>query len=253
MRQESNDVPRDEREHLARALKECSNQLEAVTREFEQFTETLSHDLRAPLRATEGFSRILLEDYGDKFDGDAKQCLETVASSARKASALIEALNGFARLSRKPLRPALLNMRELAGQKAAEFKAGGAAASFKIEALPEAWGDPDLVDSILNNLIDNAVKFSRRQPQPSIKITGRAEDGTTVYCVRDNGIGFNPQYASRLFGVFQRLHEDGQFEGRGMGLATVQRLVHRHGGKVWAESKPGAGAAFFFSLPARSL
>jgi light-regulated signal transduction histidine kinase (bacteriophytochrome) len=144
-------------------------------------------------------------------------------------------------------------MRRLVEQKDGDLKGVGAKAAFSIEALPEAWGDPDFLESILDQLLNNAVKFTRRQPHPSIEISGWTEDGRTVYCVKDNGIGFDPKMADRLFGVFQRLIDDKEFEGRGIGLATVQHLVHRHGGKVWAAGKPDAGAAFFFSLPLRPL
>jgi light-regulated signal transduction histidine kinase (bacteriophytochrome) len=253
MIEESIDFVRAERDRLAGALAVRSAQLEAVSKEFEQFTQTLCHDLRAPLRAVEGFAKILQEDYGEKFDADGKKCVETLVSGARQASALIEDLHGFSRLCRRPFQPAVLDMRGMVEQKAGELKAGGTTATFHIDALPEAWGDRDMVEAIMEELLGNAIKFTRRQAQPSIEIHGRSESGRTVYWVRDNGIGFDPKYAGRLFGVFQRLQDDKEFEGRGIGLATVQRLVRRHGGEVWAEGTPGAGATFFFSLPARSL
>jgi light-regulated signal transduction histidine kinase (bacteriophytochrome) len=253
MSEESIDTLRAERDRLAGALAERSAQLEAISKEFEQFTQTVSHDLRAPLRALEGFSQILLEDYGDKIDADGKRCVETLASGAHKASVLIDDLHGFARLCRTPFRPAVVNVRRLAGRKAREMKASGTAVKFRVEAMPEAWGDPELLDAILEQLLRNAVKFTGRQARPSIEMSGRSEKGSTIYAVRDNGAGFDPKYAGRLFGVFQRLHDEKEFEGRGIGLATVQRLVHRHGGKVWAEGKVNAGATFFFSLPFRPL
>jgi light-regulated signal transduction histidine kinase (bacteriophytochrome) len=238
---------------LAGALADRTAQLEAIGKEFEQFTQTVSHDLRAPLRALEGFAQMLLEDYGDKLDADGKRCVETLASGAHNASALVDDLHGFARLCRMPFHRANINMRRLAARKARELKAEGAKAKFRVAALPEAWGDPDLLDAILEQLLRNAVKFSARQARPSIEMSGRSENGSTIYAVRDNGAGFDPKYAGRLFGVFQRLHDNKDFEGRGIGLATVQRLVHRHGGKVWAEGKVNAGATFFFSLPIRPL
>jgi light-regulated signal transduction histidine kinase (bacteriophytochrome) len=253
MPEESIDSLRAERDRLARALAERSAQVEAVSKEFEMFSQTLSHDLRAPLRALEGFAQILLEDYGEKFDADGKKCVQTLASGAHHASSLIEDLHGYARLCRRPFSPEVVDIGRLAGQKADELKGEGAAAKFCIDALPAAWGDRDLLGAILDELLRNAVKFSRRQARPSIEISGTSENGRTVYSVRDNGMGFDPKYAGRLFGVFQRVHDGKEFEGRGIGLATVQRLVHRHGGKVWAESKPNAGAAFFFSLPMRPL
>jgi light-regulated signal transduction histidine kinase (bacteriophytochrome) len=253
MTEESIDAVRAERDRLARALADRSAQLEAVSKEFEMFSQALAHDLRAPLRALEGFAQILVEDYGDKLDADGKRCVQTLASSARNASALIEALHGFSRLCRSPFQPAVVDMRRLAGRKADDLKAEGAAAKFLIDALPAAWGDAQLLDAVLEELLRNAVKFSRRHERPTIEVGGFSDDGHTVYSVRDNGVGFEPKYSGRLFGVFQRLHDDKEFEGRGVGLATVQRLVHRHGGKVWAEGKPNDGAAFFFSIPAQPL
>jgi light-regulated signal transduction histidine kinase (bacteriophytochrome) len=253
MTEDSIAAVRAERDRLACALADHAALLEAVSKEFELFTQTLSHDLRAPLRALEGFSQILLEDYADKLDEDGKRCVQTLSSGAHHASALIEDLHGFTRLSRLPFHPAVVDMHRLAGQKADELKAEGAAAKFHIDSLPEAWGDRDLLDVVMEELLRNAVKFSRRHKHPAIEIKGFSENRRAVYSVRDNGIGFEPKYAGRLFGVFQRLQDDADFEGRGIGLATVKRLVHRHGGKVWAEGKPNGGAAFFFSLPARPL
>jgi light-regulated signal transduction histidine kinase (bacteriophytochrome) len=253
MTEESIDALRAERDRLACALADRSAQLEVIAKEFEQFTQILSHDLRAPLRAVEGFAQILVEDYGDNLDADGKRCLQTLVSGAHKASALIADLHGFSRWCLKPFHPAVIDLRRLAEEKVGELKAEGAAAQFRIDALPEAWGDPDLLDAILEELLRNAVKFTRRQAQPSIEISGRSENGRTVYSVRDNGMGFDPRYAGRLFGVFQRLHDEKDIEGRGIGLATVQRLVHRHGGTVWAEGEENAGAAFFFALPVRPL
>ena len=234
---------------MARALSERTAQLEAVTREFEQFTHALSHDLRAPLRAVEGFTQILLEDYGGKLDGDGKRALELMSAGAHKASLLIGDLQTLARLCRKPFQPVAVKMMELAGDKVAALRAGGAKAVFQVDDLPEAWGDPELLGVVWDQLLGNAVKFTRRQAKPAIAITGRVERRRGVYCVRDNGAGFDPKRGDRLFGVFQRLHDEKEFEGRGIGLATVQRLIHLHGGEVWAEGKVNEGAAFFFSLP----
>ena len=251
--EETIDSLRAERDRLACALSDSSAQLEALTKEFDQFTQTVAHDLRAPLRALEGFAQILVEDYGNKLDADGKRCVETMASGARKASNLLEDLHGYARLSRKPFNPALIDLRSLAEQKTQELKAEGSTAVFTIDSMPEAWGDPDLLEAVLEELLRNAVKFSKRQEQPAIEIRGQSGQGGAVYSVRDNGMGFDPRFADRLFGVFQRLHEEKDIDGRGIGLATVQRLVHRHGGKVWAEGKPNSGAAFFFWLPQRPL
>ena len=253
MSEESIDAVRAERDRLACALADRTAQLEVIAKEFEQFTQILSHDLRAPLRAMEGFAQILVEDYGDKLDPDGKRFVQNLAAGARKSSALIADLHGFSRLCRKPCNPVVTDLRRMAEEKTEELKAEGATAAFRIDALPEAWGDPDFLAAILDELLRNAVKFTRRQAQALIEVSGRSENGRTVYSVRDNGIGFDPRYSSRLFGVFQRLHEEKDIEGRGIGLATVQRLVHRHGGSVWGESKLNAGATFFFSLPLRPL
>jgi light-regulated signal transduction histidine kinase (bacteriophytochrome) len=253
MSDEPIEAVRAERDRLARALADCSTQLETTSAEFEQFTHILSHDLRAPLRALEGFSKILIEDYGGKFDADGNRCLETLVSGARKASALVQDLHELSRLNRQPFHPDLVNVSLLVSRQAEKLRAGGAKAEFQIDDPPAAWADPALLEMVFEQLLLNAVKFSRRQPQPSVVIGGRTEGERTVYFVRDNGVGFDPKYAGRLFGVFQRLHPEKDFEGRGIGLAMVQRLVHRHGGKVWAEGKPGGGAAFCFSLPIRPL
>ncbi|MGA2750657.1 MAG: ATP-binding protein [Verrucomicrobiota bacterium] len=246
MTQESSDM---ERARLARALADRTAQLEAVTAEFDQFAQSLSHDLRAPLRALDGFARVLAEDYADKLDADGKKYVDILAAGARKASLMIDDLAALSRLCRKPFRPAAVNMVELAARKVAQLRNQGARAAFRIDALPEAWGDEDMLGTIWEQLLQNAVKFSATQAQPAIEISARTDGRQVVYCIRDNGVGFDPQYAGRLFGVFQRLHTGAEFEGRGIGLAIVRRLINRHGGKVWAEGKVNQGASFFFSLP----
>jgi light-regulated signal transduction histidine kinase (bacteriophytochrome) len=238
---------------LAKELADRSAQLEALSQEFEEFTQTVSHDLRAPLRALEGFAQILVEDYAEKFDADGRKCVETLASSAHKASALIDALLAYSRLCRKPFNPTTVDMEALASEKAEEFKADEKGVKFSIDSMPQAWGDQEILGIILEQLLSNAVKFSKRQKSPAIRISGRQENGSTIYSVRDNGVGFDPKYSSRLFGVFVRLHHDKEFEGRGIGLAAVQHLVHRHGGKVWTEAKVNGGATFSFSLPVAPL
>ncbi len=249
MTEESTSALRLECDRLTAALAEKTAQLDAISKEFEQFSQAISHDLRAPLRAVEGFAQILAEDYGDKLDEDGKRCIETLSAGAHKASALIEALRVFSRLCRAPFSPATLDMKKLVAQKVEEFQAEGATAKFKVEPLPEAWGDAHLVEAIFEHLLSNAVKFSQRQPRPAIEVSGRKDTDGTLYSVRDNGVGFDPKYSGRLFAVFQRLHDEKDFPGHGIGLATVQRAVHRHGGKVWAEAKLNGGATFFFTLP----
>ena len=251
MSEESIEAVHAERDQLAKNLANRTAQLDSVTREFEQFTHSISHDLRAPLRALEGFANILIEDYAGKLDADGKRCIEVLASSAHKASLLIEDLLALSRACRRPFHPVAVNLGEMMARKVAEAQAEGAKAKFRLEPLPEVWADPDLLGMILEQLIGNAVKFSSRQAEPVVEVGGEAEAQQTVFHVRDNGVGFDPKHGSRLFGVFQRLHVDQEFEGRGVGLALVQRLVNRHGGRVWAEANVNEGATFFVALPAR--
>jgi len=251
MTEESTAEIRAQRDNLARTLAERSAQLEAATREFEQFAYSISHDLRAPLRAIEGFAQILAEDYANNLDADGKRCVGILAAGAHKASLLIEDLLALSRLCRNPYRPEIVNMNELTARKIQELGPGAGKAQFQVGALPEAWGDQGWLGAALEQLLRNAAKFSRGQEHPVIEIGGVKEPQQTIYHVRDNGAGFDQKYADRLFGVFQRLHSEDEFEGRGIGLAIVQRVIHRLGGKAWAEGKVGQGATFFFSLPTR--
>jgi light-regulated signal transduction histidine kinase (bacteriophytochrome) len=241
----------NERDLLARDLRERTAQLEALTGELQQFAYAVSHDLRAPLRAMEGFARILLEDYPAKLDAEGKHALEVILLSAHKSALLLDDLTTLSRLCGKSFAPACVKMEELVQEKIAELREGGTTAVFAVGSLPEAWGDQDLLAIVWEHLLSNAVKFSRQQSRPSVTVTGRTEGRQAIYEVRDNGVGFDPARASRLFGLFQKLHEEAEFEGRGVGLATVRRLIHRHGGETWAEGKINKGATFFFSLPLR--
>lgn len=249
MTDELSDAVRAERDRLAKTLATRTAQLEAVTREFEQFTHSISHDLRAPLRALEGFAQILSEDYADKLDADGKRCIEILSSSAHKATLLIEDLLLLSRTCRKPLTPVMCDLREFAVAKIADLEAEGIKARFKIDELPKIWADPDALRAILDQLLRNAVKFSSKAPEPLVEIGGQDESSRTLFFVRDNGVGFDPKFAHRLFGVFQRLHPDDAFPGRGIGLAIVQRLVNRNSGKVWAEGRINAGATFYVAFP----
>lgn len=242
---------RREIEKLRKALEARTSQLQAVNKDFEQFAYSVSHDLRAPLRALEGFSKILLEDYGDKLDSEGKRCLEILVGSAHKASVMIEDLLVISRLSRRPYAPTLLNMEDIANEciKVLQVKPGDF--EFKVNAMPPAWGDAGLTTEMFQRLLENAVKFSQKKPQRRIDVGGGKDGELNHYWVRDNGAGFDMKYATRLFGVFQRLHSDQEFEGRGIGLAVVQRLARRQGGEARAEGKVNEGATFTFSLPAQ--
>lgn len=241
---------RREIERLKKALEARTSQLQAVNKDFEQFAYSVSHDLRAPLRALEGFSKILLEDYGDKVDSEGKRCLEILVGSAHKASVMIEDLLVISRLSRRPYAPSMVNMEDVAKEciKVLQFKPGEV--EFKVYPMPPAWADVGLTTEILQRLLENAVKFTRKNPKRLIEVGGEAKGERNEYWVRDNGAGFDMKYVNRLFGVFQRLHGEQEFEGRGIGLAVVQRLARRQGGEARAEGKVNGGATFTFSLPA---
>jgi signal transduction histidine kinase len=238
---------------LERRVAERTAQIETSVKELEDFTYTVSHDLRTPLRAIGGFSRILEEDYGDKLDDEARRLIGVVCENARKMGQLIDDLLTFSRLGRKPVAATSINMEALARSALTEIGAPAAAGRARIEIhlLPEAWGDPALIKQVWTNLLSNAIKFSGKREQPVIELSGRADGAESVYCVKDNGAGFDMQYYEKLFGVFQRLHSEAEFFGVGVGLAIVRRIVSRHGGRVWAEGKVDEGAAFYFSLPRR--
>ena len=236
---------------LERRVAERTAQIETSGKELEDFTYTVSHDLRTPLRAIDGFSRILEEDYGGKLDGEARRLIGVVRENARKMGRLIDDLLTFSRLGRNPIAAAGIDMEALARSALAGSGAPAAAGQARIEIhpLPEGWGDPAAIKQVWINLLSNAVKFSGKREQPAIEVSGHENGAESVYCVKDNGAGFDMQYYNKLFGVFQRLHGDDEFPGTGVGLAIVRRIVSRHGGRVWAEGKVGEGAAFYFSLP----
>jgi signal transduction histidine kinase len=237
------------REDLERRVEQRTAELTAANRELESFSYSVSHDLRAPLRAIAGFVQILEEDHGAAFDDEARKAFDRVRINAARMGQLIDDLLEFSRIARVPLTPRGVDMAALARMAADEAVAAGARpVQLTIDALPQAQGEPTLLAQVWTNLLSNAVKFTARVPEPRITV-GAAADGTgTVYFVRDNGAGFDPEHASKLFGVFQRLHRTSEFEGTGVGLAIVQRVVLRHGGRVWAESAVGEGATFYFTL-----
>ncbi len=224
--------------------------LEAANKELESFSYSVSHDLRSPLRAIDGFSRIVQEDYGDRLDGEGKRLLGVVRDNSRKMGRLIDDLLEFSRLGRKQLSAAEINTKRLVEEVLGELQAGSERRTrLTIGALPPAYGDVVLIKQVWVNLLDNAIKFSGRREQPMVEVSGSVNGTENVYCVKDNGAGFDMQYYDKLFGVFQRLHSAEEFDGTGVGLAIVQRVVARHGGRVWAEGKVGEGATFYFSLP----
>ena len=238
------------RSDLEHQVVERTQALRETNAELEAFSYSVSHDLRAPLRAIHGFARILLEDHGTELQPEAKRVLGVIDENTRRMGQLIDDLLSFSRLGRKELDTAPVDMTELVRTVADEIRrsAGDRALEITIGPLPPARGDRDMLRQAITNLLDNAAKFTRRRAPGQIEVGHRADGAETVYYVKDNGAGFDPRYAGKLFGVFQRLHRAEEFEGTGVGLAIVQRIVLRHGGRVWAEGQLDAGATFSFTL-----
>jgi PAS domain S-box-containing protein len=239
-------------EDLERRVVERTAELEAANKELEAFSYTVSHDLRAPLRALDGFSRILEEDYGRTLDDDAKRVLAVIRENARKMGRLIDDLLAFSRVGRMDMQRSTIDMSALARSVWAELTAIEEASgiSFSVQELPPADGDPVLVRQVLANLLSNALKFTSRVPRRIIEVGASQSDiGETTYYVRDNGAGFDMRYRDKLFGIFQRLHHPDEFPGTGVGLAIVHRIIVRHGGRVWADGAVNGGATFFFTIP----
>ena len=240
----------EQREALNRNLEARSKTLEALNGELRAFSYSVSHDLRAPLRRIDSFSQLLLEDAESVLSDDARHYLERIRVGARRMNELIEALLKLSRLSRHELDRREVDLSALAREVAERLaeQQPDRPVAFEAGEAPTVWGDPNLLRVVLENLLGNAWKFTRRQREPRVYFGASSEGGEVVYLVRDNGAGFDMQFASKLFGAFQRLHSSSEFEGTGIGLATVQRIVHRHGGRVWAEAEPGEGATFYFTL-----
>lgn len=224
--------------------------LELVNHELEAFSYAVSHDLRAPLRAIDGFSAALAEDCGNLLDEAGLGYLARVREAAQRMGRLIDDLLGLSRVSRKAMRRLEVDMSRLAEDIVEELRAGEPGRSVMIEIAPglRAEGDPDLLRIALQNLLGNAWKFTGKAPEARIAFRAEFGEGPPVFCVSDNGAGFDMSYSNKLFTPFQRLHRKDEFEGTGIGLATVQRVIRRHGGQIWAESAEGRGAAFYFTL-----
>lgn len=243
-----------ERERMDEDLVHAKEILEITNRELEGFSYSISHDLRSPLRAVNGFARILDSEYGAQLDDEGRRIISVIVRNSEKMSALIDDLLAFSRVGRNPLAAARINMTALVNKIHSELTASGDYQStrFVLGDLPEVSGDPAMLTQVWTNLLGNALKYSSRNPAPEVAVTGELQDGECVYSVKDNGVGFDMKYYEKLFGVFQRLHSDAEFPGTGVGLAIAQRIVTRHGGRIWAEATPGQGATFRFSLPAEA-
>ncbi|MBI3147965.1 MAG: hypothetical protein HYZ17_05565 [Betaproteobacteria bacterium] len=229
-------------------------ELQAVNRELEAFSYSVSHDLRAPLRAIDGFSAILLQSHAEQLDEPSRNLLARIVAAAQRMGRLIDDMLALARVNRSPLHFEHLDLAALARTVAEELAHSQPERQVEFaiaESLPDV-ADPNLIRVVLENLLGNAWKFTRTRNAARIEFSMAMAAGERVYCVRDNGVGFDMVYADKLFGPFQRLHRPEEFPGTGIGLATVQRLIHRHRGRIWAESRQGHGAAFYFTLDARS-
>lgn len=236
---------------LEERVNERTSQLEDANRELQAFAYSVSHDLRAPLRAIDGFSKFVMEDYSEKLDEEGKRLLELIRSNTRKMDKLITDILSLSRVSRGEHKISKIDMTKMAFSMFHESCSSDNPnkVNFIIENIPDIYADSAYIKQVWLNLISNAIKFSSLIENPEVMVGGYAKDGFNIYYVKDNGAGFNPEYSHKLFGVFQRLHRSEEFEGTGVGLAIVQRIIHRHGGTVWAEGKEGEGAIFYFSLP----
>jgi light-regulated signal transduction histidine kinase (bacteriophytochrome) len=220
------------------------------TEELESFTYSVSHDLRTPLRAVDGFSRMLMERYADDLDDEGRRLVRVIYENTQKMTRLIDGLLSLSRIGRRDMRRRTVDVEQLAREAFDEAKQGheGVSVEFSIGDLPPAHADRSMLRRVLVNLLSNALKFSADRDPARISVEAESADGETVYAVRDNGVGFDMEYADKLFGVFQRLHDEDSFAGTGVGLAIVERTIRRHNGRIWAEGKVGEGATFSFTL-----
>lgn len=226
----------------------------AINNELEAFTYSVSHDLRAPLRSIDGYSKILQEDFGSKMESEANRLLDIIRNNARRMGQLIDDLLDFSRLGRKEMEKSTVDMESLVTHVQQELLSHeqGRKIEFKINRLEDVNGDARMMRQVWINLISNAIKYSRLKDVAIIEIGSIIDDDRVVYFIRDNGVGFDMKYADKLFGVFQRLHKVQEFEGTGVGLALAHRIVSRHGGKIWAEANVNQGATFFFFIPTQN-
>ena len=228
-----------------------ADELAVINQELESFSYSVSHDLRAPLRSIDGFSLALLEDYGAQFDSTGKDYLQRVRAAAQRMARLIDDLLDLSRMTRSVVNREHISLSKIAHEITDQLKDSEPERPIKIDIQPnlDAYADANLMRVVLQNLLSNAWKYSSQNANAHIEFNKMPHNSETVFYIRDNGVGFDMQYADKLFGAFQRLHKANEFEGTGIGLATVQRIIHRHGGIIWAQSEPNKGATFYFTLP----
>ncbi|HAA55867.1 MAG TPA: hybrid sensor histidine kinase/response regulator [Myxococcales bacterium] len=229
-------------EHLVRELRTANKDLKA-------FNYSVSHDLRSPLRAIGGLAQILYETHQQQLPDDAKRLVQLITQNAEQMEQLIQALLSFSRLGRKAIHKQSVDPHELIQSFLKDLPHNTPQSTIELDDLPSCQADPALLTQVFFNLINNAIKFSQKEPHPKVRIFGNTSEKEHVYHIRDNGVGFDMRYADKLFDAFQRLHPSEDYEGTGVGLSIAQRIVQRHGGRIWAESQPGEGATFSFSLP----
>jgi light-regulated signal transduction histidine kinase (bacteriophytochrome) len=236
---------------IEEALQAKTVQLEAANKELDAFSHSVSHDLRAPLRTIDGFSQALLEDYGQELPAEGRSYLERVRKATQHMATLIDDLLNLSRMTRAPMRMVSVDLSKLAQEIATELVSTQPERKARFDIAPhlKARGDTNLLRVVLVNLLSNAWKYTSKRELAEIEFGSKREDDETIYFIRDNGAGFDMINASKLFGAFQRLHATADFPGTGVGLATVQRIIHRHDGRIWAEAEVGRGATFFFTLP----
>jgi light-regulated signal transduction histidine kinase (bacteriophytochrome) len=236
---------------LEQRIAERTAQLETANQDLESFAYSVSHDLRAPLRAINGYGRLLVENHSAQLDAEGVRMLSIVGDQSRRMGQLIDGLLAFARLGRQAIQFVQIDMQALFQEVCDECSAQVPERHlvFTLLPLPMASGDPMLLRQVMVNLVSNAIKYSGPRDPAEIEIGCRSEDREHIYWVKDNGVGFDMKYAQKLFGVFQRMHTQDEFEGTGVGLAIVERVISRHGGRVWAEAGVGQGTTIFFALP----
>jgi signal transduction histidine kinase len=248
--QEISIVGQDELSDLSHKINMMAIRIQSLVREIESFSYSVAHDLRAPLRSVVGFSTALAEDHAQGISEEGNVYLRRIVEAGQRMGKMIDGLLGLSRLNRKTINKQQVNLSQIAGRIVELIKSNepDRNAALQVEENVYAWGDPQLLDIVLANLIGNAWKFTKRNPETQIQFGSKKENAQTIFFVRDNGAGFDMRYSDKLFGTFQRLHTESEFEGHGIGLATVKNVIDKHGGRIWAESELNKGATFNFTL-----
>jgi light-regulated signal transduction histidine kinase (bacteriophytochrome) len=238
-------------QNLEQRVKDRTVELEAANKELESFSYSVSHDLRAPVRAIHSYTNVFLEDYADKLDDEGKRLMNIILKNGKKMGLLIDDLLAFSQLGRRALIKTKVSMNDIVISIWNDLYRADESRTVKLilNQLPEASAEKSTIQQVWVNLISNALKYTKNKPETIIEISAEVKDTEIIYSIKDNGSGFDMKYYNKLFGVFQRLHSQEEFEGTGVGLAIVERIVSKHGGRIWAESKVNEGATFYFALP----